>query len=186
MSDKSLYTQLMLLNRAVFLQHREELVQLYLQAFTTGELAQYIPAESANETLNELSLMGSGVIALRNEKIVGAIYGLPLAYDIEFPAEQCPEIPIDNTIYVAELMVNSELRGQGLASGLIHTFLKNEKEKGNTDAVIRVWDRNEAALTLYKKQGFGEIAEIIQEKIQTDGTTIFSMKKIYLHKKLTI
>ena len=176
----------MLLDRAAFLQHREELVKLYLQSFTTGELAQYIPVETANHTLEELTLKGSGVIALQNEKIVGAIYGLPLAYDKEFPAEQCPEIPVDNTTYIAELMVHSELRGQGLASELMHTFLENEKMKGNSDAVIRVWDKNTGALNLYKKQGFSEIAEIAQEKIQQDGMTVFQMNKIYLHKKLTI
>lgn len=73
------------------------------------------------------------------KKIVGAIYGMPLTYDKEFPAEQYPEIPVDNTTYIAELMVHSELRGQGLASELMHTFLENEIVKGNTDAVIRVW-----------------------------------------------
>lgn len=186
MSDEPLNTQLILLDRAAFLLHRHELVQLYLHAFTAGELAQYIPAETAIETLEELSLKGGGVIALRNEKIVGAIYGLPLAYDKEFPAEQCPEIPVDKTTYIAELMVHSELRGRGLASELIHTFLENEKVKGYTDAVIRVWDKNTGALNLYKKQGFSEIAEIIQEKIQQDGMTVFQMNKIYLHKKFTI
>ena len=174
----------MLLDRAAFLQHREELVKLYLQSFTTGELAQYIPVETANHTLEELTLKGSRVIALQNEKIVGAIYGLPLAYDKEFPAEQCPEIPVDNTTYIAELMVHSELRGQGLASELMHTFLENEKMKGNSDAVIRVWDKNTGALNLYKKQGFSEIAEIAQEKIQQDGMTVFQMNKIYLHQRL--
>ena len=176
---------MILLDRAAFLQHRHEL-QLYLHAFTAGELAQYIPAETAIETLEELSLKGGGVIALRNEKIVGAIYGLPLAYDKEFPAEQCPSIPVNKATYIAELMVHSELRGRGLASELIHTFLENEKVKGYTDAVIRVWDKNTVALNLYKKQGFSEIAEIIQEKIQQDGMTVFQMNKIYLHKKFTI
>lgn len=68
MSDILLNTQFILLDRAAFLQHREELVKLYLQSFTTGELAQYIPVETAIETLEELSLKGGGVIALRNEK----------------------------------------------------------------------------------------------------------------------
>ena len=186
MSDILLNTQFILLDRAAFLQHREELVKLYLQSFTTGELAQYIPAETAIETLEELSLKGGGVIALRNEKIVGAIYGLPLAYDKEFPAEQCPSIPVNKATYIAELMVHSELRGRGLASELIHTFLENEKVKGYTDAVIRVWDKNTGALNLYKKQGFSEIAEIIQEKIQQDGMTVFQMNKIYLHQKIIL
>ena len=41
----------MLLDRAAFLQHREELVKLYLQSFTTGELAQYIP-DYGNRTVH--------------------------------------------------------------------------------------------------------------------------------------
>jgi len=180
MDSKLTSVQLNALDRKGFLQHRDELVQLYLQAFTTGELAQYIPPETADETLNELSLRGSGVIALWNDKIVGAIYGMPLAYDNEFPSGRFPEIAVDKAVYIAELMVHRDMRGQGVASELIHTLLKNEKAKGITDAVIRVWDKNKAALNLYKKLGFSEIAEIIQLKIKTDGMTTFSMSKIYL------
>ena len=183
MSDEPLNTQLILLDRAAFLLHRHELVQLYLHAFTAGELAQYIPAETAIETLEELSLKGGGVIALRNEKIVGAIYGLPLAYDKEFPAEQCPSIPVNKATYIAELMVHSELRGRGLASELIHTFLENEKVKGYTDAVIRVWIENIPAVKLYEKLGFRRIEEITQTKFKSETET-FEMHKIYLHKKL--
>ena len=36
------------------------------------------------------------------------------------------------------------------------------------------------------KEKMFEIAEIIQEKIQQDGMTVFQMNKIYLHKKFTI
>ena len=180
MDYKSTDIQLTPLDRKGFLQHRDELVQLYLHAFTTGELAQYIPAETADKTLNELSLRGSGVMALWNDKIVGAIYGMSLAYDDGFPSERFPEISVDKAVYIAELMVHRDMRGRGVASDLIHTLLENEKAKGITDAVIRVWDKNKVALNLYKKLGFGEIAEITQQKMKADGMTTFSMSKIYL------
>jgi len=180
MDYKSTDIQLTPLDRKGFLQHRDELVQLYLHAFTTGQLAQYIPAETVVETLNELSLRGSGVVALWNDKIVGAIYGMPLAYDNEFPSERLPEISVDKAVYIAELMVHRDIRGKGVASELIHALLENEKAKGITYAVIRVWDKNISALNLYKKLGFGEIAEITQQKMKADGMTTFSMSKIYL------
>ena len=180
MDFKSTDIQLTPLDRKGFVQHRDELVQLYLHAFTTGELAQYIPAETVVETLNELSLWGSGVVASWNNKIVGAIYGMSLAYDNEFPSERFPEISVDKAVYIAELMVHRDMRGKGVASELIHALLENEKAKGITYAVIRVWDKNIAALNLYKKLGFGEIAEITQQKMKADGMTTFSMNKIYL------
>ena len=80
-------------------------------------------------------------------------------------------------------MVHEDVRGQGIASALIHEFLENEKEKGITDAVIRVWIENIPAVKLYEKLGFRRIEKITQTKFKSETET-FEMKKIYLHKKL--
>lgn len=184
MVDEKQNTDFRVIDSSFFDSHVHELVQLYLLAFTTGELAQYISPESADATLKELLKQGSGVAAIRSEKIIGAILGMPLGFDREFPAVQFPAISPEKTIYIAELMVHPSMRGQGVASELIAIYLEHEKTKGNTDAVIRVWDENKGALHLYRKRGFREIVTIIQEKIKPDGVTVFQMNKIYLHKKI--
>ena len=109
--------------------------------------------------------------------------GIPLTLDTDFPAENHPHIPMEKTVYIAELMVHEDVRGQGIASALIHEFLENEKEKGITDAVIRVWIENIPAVKLYEKLGFRRIEEITQTKFKSETET-FEMHKIYLHKKL--
>ena len=184
MVDEKQNTDFRVIDSTFFDRRGQELVQLYLLAFTTGELAQYISPQSADATLKDLLRRGSGVVAIRNEKIAGAILGMPLDFDREFPSGQHLAISLEKTIYIAELMVHPAMRGQGMASELMTLFMENELAKGNTDAVIRVWDENKGALHLYRKQGFREIASIIQEKIKPDGVTRFQMNKIYLHKKI--
>jgi RimJ/RimL family protein N-acetyltransferase len=49
--------------------------------------------------------------------------------------------------------------------------------------VIRVWEKNEAALHLYLKEGFKPVGAITQLKRKPDGTELIEMKKIYLSKR---
>ena len=109
--------------------------------------------------------------------------GVPFASDAEFPFANHPEIPVKSTVYIAELMVHEHVRGLGIASALIHEYLKNESSNGVTDAVIRVWIENIPAVKLYEKLGFRRIEEITQTKYKSETET-FEMQKIYLHKKL--
>ena len=109
--------------------------------------------------------------------------GVPFTSDAEFPFANHPEIPVKTTAYIAELMVHVHVRGLGIASALIHEYLKNETLNGITDAVIRVWSQNIPALRLYRKLGFEPIDEITQTKYKSETET-FEMQKIYLHKKL--
>ena len=57
-------------------------------------------------------------------------------------------------------------------------------KKRYKDAFIRVWDQNKPALSLYRKMGYADIAEIQQTKRKADSEDTFVMNKIYLHKKL--
>ena len=166
-----------------YLKLKEEIVELYLHSFTTGDLAQYITRGEAEKSLDQLQLHGSGIFSVCSGKLAGIVLGAPLTFDKEFPFQKHSEIPLNKTIYIAELMVHTDARAQGVASGLIQEFFENEKVKECTDAVIRVWDKNLPALSLYRKLGFIDIAEITQTK-QKSQTETFEMHKIYLHKKL--
>lgn len=163
---------------------RSKILRLYLNAFTTGEYAQYIPRESAESTLDEMLRNGWGNMAFVGDKLVGALIALPLSHDKDFPRDKCPQIPIDSSVYIAEVMTHSDFRGKGLASELIETFLQEAKEN-YTDVVIRVWDKNEPALSLYEKMGFERMGlDIVQTKFRSKDET-FEMRKVYLSKPLT-
>jgi len=89
---------------------------------------------------------------------------------------------ISKCVYIAEMMVAANHKGQGIGSELLGHFFNTIDSSIFTDAFIRVWDQNHIALHLYQKMGFKVITQIDQVKNSPDGT--FIMKKIYLHKKI--
>ncbi|MEL7599596.1 MAG: N-acetyltransferase [Proteiniphilum sp.] len=177
-------TRLYALNEFNYPKFRSQIFYLYLHAFTTGEQAQYIDPQQAESRLNELVQRGMGVMAFTGDRLVGVVLGLPLRYDGDFPVLEMPNLPIDTTLYIAELMVHADLRGRGVGTALIGELLSRAAET-HTDAVIRVWEENKPALLLYNKLGFHPVATITQTKKHVSGES-FEMKKIYLHKHLSI
>jgi len=174
--------RLFLLNEFNYPKFRSKILDLYLHAFTTGDYAQYIDPQRAESTLDEIVRRGTGNMAFTIDRLAGVVLALPLQHDKEFPAGEVPEIPVDTSLYIAEVMVHTDLRGRGIASMLISDLLTRAKGI-YTDAVIRVWERNAPALSLYGKLGFHPVANISQTKLNAYGET-FCMEKIYLHKKV--
>lgn len=162
-----------------FSRFRSQLLHLYLHAFTTGEQAQYIDPQEAERILDGMVQHGTGLIAFEGERLAGMVMGLPLRYDKDFSADSLSEIEVDGAFYIAELMVHADLRGRGIAKALLAKMLSLVK-KSHTDVVIRVWDENKPALSLYKKLGFHPVATISQTKKHLSGE-LFEMRKIYLH-----
>lgn len=170
------------LNQFNYPKFRGEIIELYLNAFTKGEYAQHIPRESAERTLDEMLRDGSGQMAFANDKLAGVLIALPLSRDKEFPRDVCPQIPVATSVYISEVMTNPDFRGKGVATQLINVFLQEAKEV-YTHAVIRVWDENKPALSLYQKMGFTKIGTITQTKFRTENQP-FEMNKIYLYKEI--
>lgn len=163
---------------------RDRILKLYLHAFTTGEYAQQIDSQSAERTLDELVRLGTGVMAFTGDKLTGVVLALPLLHDKEFPMDEAPGISMDATIFIAEVMVHAEMRGRGIATEMIR-WLLTQAEAEYRGVAIRVWERNQPALSLYDKLGFEPVATISQSKLGISGV-MFEMKKIYLYKSLFI
>ncbi len=161
---------------------RGKIIDLYLNAFTKGEFAQYIPEATAESTLDDLLRNGFGNMAFVGDRLAGILIALPLSYDKDFPNEQCSNIPLDKTVYIAEVMVHTDFRERGVASHLLETFLQHANEV-YTHTVIRVWDENEPALNLYRKLGFVEVASLFQTKFRSEDEG-FEMRKIYMAKEI--
>jgi ribosomal protein S18 acetylase RimI-like enzyme len=170
------------LNRLSYLIYKVQIIELYFQVFTTGEYAQFLEKSSVEKTIDELINVGGGILVLSDERLVGILVASPLSVQTDFPINNSKAISLDKTIYINEVVVDIDFRGKGIAEKMISVFLNNISEK-YYNAVIRVWDKNIPALSLYNKLNFEPIASITQTKLRASGE-VFKMNKIYLYKKL--
>jgi ribosomal protein S18 acetylase RimI-like enzyme len=167
------------LNELNYSELRSVILNLYLHAFSTGEHAQHIDLREAEIWVDSLVQRGTGIYVLVGDRLAGVVLGLPLMHDKDFPVDRLPELKVEETFYIAELMVHADLRGQGIAKSLIRELL-SLIAKTYTNIVIRVWEENKPALSLYTKMGFHPVATITQTKKYLSGES-FEMSKIYLH-----
>lgn len=162
--------------------HREDMLRLYLDAFTTGNYAQYIDVEEAQSSLDQLIENGYAFVALNGNQIIGFLLGTSLSDDIDFPHQSVYDADISSCFYIAEVLVDKLYRGHGIATRLIEKAMSGVSPLF-IYSVIRVWKNNKPALLLYQKLGFTPIATIIQTKFNLDNVS-FEMEKVYLTKKL--
>lgn len=167
-----------------YLKHKQDLIDLYTLSFTEGKYAQYIPPDAIEISLDDIMRVGFGFMAFDDEDLVGAILCLSLKNDPDFPFDAHPDIDPETTLYIADVMVDQQYRGQGVATTLIEHLLKESDSKPYTDVIIRVWDKNVPAVSLYRKLSFKEIDTISQTKLHKADKKPFEMKKIYMHKKI--
>ena len=164
--------------------YRNELIELYRLSFTEGHYAQHIPPEDIEASLDDIMRIGFGFMAFHKDKLIGAILCLSLKNDPDFPFDNHKELNPDKTLYIADLMVDQEFRGRKVAQSLVEHLFAQSQPKPYDDAVIRVWDQNIPAVSLYKKLGFEEIETIVQTKLHKGNKEPFEMKKIYMYRKL--
>lgn len=168
-------------NDAIYLQ---EITELYTEVFSAGISQQHISKHELSLYINTILKNGYTLLALDNNHIIGALLCCPLSLDELFPKQTVQNISIEKCVYVAEIMVSSVYRGQGIGRDLLTRFEQSADKSLYTNAVIRVWDENIPALNLYRKMGFEPFASIQQTKQRPGGKETFVMNKIYLHKKL--
>ena len=172
------------LDSANYPKHRERMIELFELSFTEGHYAQYISPEVIEASLDDIMRIGFGFMAFHKHMLVGAVLCLTLKNDPDFPSELHKEFDLEKTLYVADVMVDEDHRGIGVAQGLLEHLFQMSQPKPYKDVMIRVWDKNIPALSLYKKLGFEEISSIFQTKLSKETKEPFEMKKIYMHRKL--
>ena len=164
--------------------HRGKLIHLYKLSFTEGQHAQYITPEAIETSLDDIMRVGFGFMSFKKDVLVGAVLCLSLKNDPDFRFDEHKDLDPAKTIYIADLMVDEHFRGQGIAQGLLEHLFEMSQAKPYYNVVIRVWDENIPAVSLYKKLGFEEITTILQTKLSKETKKPFEMKKIYMHRKL--
>lgn len=167
-----------------YLKYREKLIDLYTISFTEGRHAQYIPHDAIEMSLDDIMRIGFGFMAFEKDELIGAIICLSLKNDPDFPFDSHKDIEPDKTLYIADLMVDQQFRGRGIAQSLIKHLVEKSQSKPYDSAVIRVWVENIPAVSLYKKMGFQEINSILQTKLNKETKEPFEMKKVYMYRRI--
>lgn len=162
----------------------DDLVHLYSDCFSKGLSEQYVDLNALTLYLKSFFEKGAIISIFDQNKLVGALLAIPIGFDEFFPEKLKTAFEGKNVWFIAEMMIEEKLRGQGWGQKLLNEFFSDAKHFNISDVFIRVWDKNIAALTLYRNTGFVDIAEIEQTKRKADLSGIFIMKKIYLHKKI--
>ncbi|MFV0470931.1 MAG: GNAT family N-acetyltransferase [Paludibacteraceae bacterium] len=169
-----------ILDKKEYHQYRQPLIKLYRKAFAQGEYPQYISEADATQTWDNYLLNGNILIAEIDKNLVGTLVYFPLKSDKYFPHKDGKNI--NESIYIAEVAIDLKHRGKGIGTRLIQTFFTSINNKIYSQVVIRVWEKNTPALSLYKAFGFEETGySITQTKWKSEKET-FRMKKKYLKK----
>lgn len=163
----------------------EELIQLYTDCFSKGLSEQHIGLKELKLYLKTFFENGKIISVFDQNKLAGALLAIPIGFDKYFPDKLKINFENKNVWYVAEMMIEENFRAKGWGQKLLIEFLSDAKQFNISDVFIRVWNQNLAALSLYRKIGFTEVAEIEQTKTKADLSGTFTMKKIYLHKEIS-
>ena len=165
--------------------YKNDLVNLYIDTFSTGKSFQYHSEEETAAYLQSIFDVGYGIFAMEEDTLAGAILLTPLSFDQLLPEEIVKNFDVKRSVYVAEIMVEKSKQGQGIGKKLLTFFLKEADRNQFDHAFIRVWVENEAAVGLYKKKGFEVCSKIVQSKLLADKSGTFDFEKFYLHQKLS-
>lgn len=123
---------------------------MIIREMQTGDLDQVVPIEAANFstpwTGNDFSVYleredGLFLVAEEDGKVLG----------------YCGVIMVPPEGDITNVSVSSDSRRKGAGRALVEEMLKRTKEKGVDTLFLEVRKSNEAAITLYRNQGFTEI-----------------------------
>jgi len=160
---------------------KHNLENLYIKTFTRGISAQHITHKEAENFLDSLFKVGYGVFGFSDGELISALLVTPISYDKDRPDNIKKLYKDDDSIYIAEVLVDENYRGQGLGKKLMQVFDQHLEEQIN-HVLLRVWKENTPAVKLYQKMGFDICGEITQHKRRPETQEKFTMHKNYMIK----
>lgn len=165
----------------LYREYKHELKALYLQAFTKGISAQHISDDEAKNYLDEMFRDGYGIFGFSDNQLIAALISVSPSLDKERPASIQNHYPDKDTEYIAEVLVDENFRGMGIGKKIMQKY-ENQLSETTKHVLLRVWDKNEAAVSLYQKSGFTACGSIDQTKFKPITKEPFTMHKIYMLK----
>ena len=176
--------KLIVVDKSGYKQFREQVLELYLESFSTGKSAQTLDPVVTGQYLDALFVEGYGIFVMEEQELLGALLATPLHFDQLIPDKIRQNILVEDCVYIAEMMVTEKARGKGLGKQLLQEFIQTVDKNRFKHAFIRVWEENIPAISLYRKMGYEEYASIDQLKTKPDKSGTFVMHKVYLYKNL--
>lgn len=178
--------EIQIIDSTFFDAYKSELFALYKEAFGQGQSAQFIDEKSTLQYIHQILKEGKGILAMDKGKIVGVLLLTNLSFDTLLPEKIRDKYPLDQSIYINELMVKKSYRGQGIGKMLMQESCRYGASNNYQFCFIRVWVENIPAVNLYQSIGFEEIAQMEHKKINTNKTGFKVFSKIYMYKNLNV
>ena len=169
-------------DKGLYIDFKNDLETLYLITFTKGISAQQITNEEAEVYLKNLFEEGYGIFGFSDNKLISALLTTPISHDKDRPDNFKKLYDDNDTLYIDEVLVDENFRGQGLGKKLMQHFEEHLDERIK-NVLLRVWKENKPAVALYEKMGFQICGEITQEKVRPKTNEKFIMHKNYMLKK---
>ena len=176
--------EIVTIDKSDYQKYKDQLLELYLECFSTGKSAQKLDPVKTEKYLESLFKDGYGIFFLEEEILTAVLLATPLGFDELIPEKIRQNFLLDNCVYIAEMMVTENARGRGLGKQLLEEFIQKVDKIKFKHAFIRVWVENVPAVTLYRKMGYEDYATIYQKKSSPDTGKTFMMHKVYLYKNL--
>jgi diamine N-acetyltransferase len=176
--------ELITIDKEAYQNYKEQLLQQYLDSFSTGFSAQAVDPITTGLYLDALFEEGYGILVIEGHELLGALIATPLHFDEWIPDKIKQNILIEECVYIAEMMVTENARGKGLGKQLLEEFIQSVDKNRFKHAFIRVWIQNIPAISLYRKMGYQDYAYIDQVKINPDTNDTFVMHKVYLYRNI--
>lgn len=104
------------------------------------------------------------VVAERGAEVVGMLVAFPMHVDEDREPEEDPvlepysHLEEDDSYYICGVAVFPELRGRGLGSRFLARAEDDARQRGFTKMSLVVFEQNEGAVRLYRRQGWREVA----------------------------
>jgi GNAT superfamily N-acetyltransferase len=177
--------ELITIDKKDYKNYKKQLLQLYLDSFSTGISAQAVDPIITGHYLDALFEEGYGILVIDEQVLLGDLIATPLHFDHLIPDKIKQNISIEDCVYIAEMMVTENARGKGLGKQLLEEFIQTVDKNRFKHAFIRVWVENIPAISLYRKMGYQDYAYIDQMKINPATNVSFVMHKVYLYRNLS-
>lgn len=164
----------------LYQQHKEDIINLYLEAFYPNNKSDILRSNIA-VYFDQIIKQGFGIFSFEKGKLIALLMAVQAEFVQGMPKTLAAIIESGNTLYIAEVCVSKKHQGQGLGKTLMKSLFEQTQQTHNC-YIIRALSDNKAAIGLYKKFGFEAQDSFIEQKIDLSGNPV-SNEKLYLVRK---
>lgn len=126
------------------------------------------------------------LLATVGSRVVGFGIAIPLQYKADVARQLTGLVPLERTMYLAELGVLEEYRRQGLGRVLIRERVKLVDPARYGQVVLRVSASRNVSYNQYIKMGFVDMGVYMEVKALRTSGQVTTDRRLFLHQPLTV